>query len=65
VLRVVAIGLLVGLTGMHGWAQEIPSRKENIPGLVTFSSEADKAWGDDDYCQVFFFVVPKTHKTPV
>lgn len=46
-------------------AQEVPSREENIPFLVTFSAQADKSWGDDDYTQVFFFVVPPTHKTPV
>ncbi len=42
-------------------AQEVPSREENIPFLVTFSTDANKAWGDDDFCQVFFFTVPKTH----
>jgi len=46
-------------------AQEVPSRDENVPFLVTFSAQADKSWGDDDYTQVFFFVVPLTHKTPV
>lgn len=46
-------------------AQQIPSRGENIPYLVTFGNEAPMKWGDDDYCQVFFFVIPKSHKGPV
>lgn len=45
-------------------AQNIPSEEENIPFLVTFGNEAPKSWGDDDYTQIFFFVIPKHHKTP-
>lgn len=43
-------------------SQSVPARNENIPYLVTFGADGDKSWGDDDFCQVFFFVVPKTHK---
>ena len=46
-------------------AQAVPSAEENIPYLVTFGKDGDKSWGDDDFCQVFFFVVPKTQKTSI
>ncbi|MBD3638015.1 MAG: hypothetical protein HUJ25_11725 [Crocinitomicaceae bacterium] len=47
------------------FAQPVPATEENIPYLVTFGSDGDKAWGDDDFSQTFFFVIPKTHKAPV
>jgi len=46
-------------------SQTIPGSEENIPFLVTFGSQADKSWGDDDFCQVFFFVIPKSQTSPV
>lgn len=46
-------------------AQQVPSPEENIPYLVTFGAEADKSWGDDDFCQIFFFVVPSTQASAV
>lgn len=48
-----------------GHSQAVPSAEENIPFLVTFGNEAAKSWGDDDFCQIFFFVIPTTHKDPV
>ncbi len=39
-------------------AQPVPASEENIPHLVTFGKMADKWWGDDDFSQVFFFVLP-------
>lgn len=47
------------------FGQSVPAQEENIPYLVTFGADADKSWGDDDFSQVFFFVIPETHKTPV
>lgn len=46
-------------------AQPVPAADENIPYLVTFSKEAGTKWGDDDYCQVFFFSIPKEYKKPI
>jgi hypothetical protein len=46
-------------------AQPVPANDENIPFLVTFSKEAGSKWGDDDYCQTFFFSIPKDFKAPV
>lgn len=56
---------LLVLTAQIGRSQLVPALEENIPFLVTFGSEADKDWGDDDFCQVFFFSIPETHKAPV
>ena len=46
-------------------SQPVPAKEENIPFLVTFGAKADKSWGDDDFCQTFFFVIPKDYKQPV
>lgn len=46
-------------------AQPMPSLDEKFPFLVTFSKSADKTWGDDDFVQTIFFVVPETNKNPV
>jgi hypothetical protein len=40
-------------------AQAVPSGQENIPYLVTFGNESDHSWGDDDFSQTVFFMVPK------
>ncbi|MGQ1889996.1 hypothetical protein ACT29H_06100 [Thermophagus sp. OGC60D27] len=46
-------------------AQPVPAIDENIPYLVTFGGEGDSAWGDDDFCQIIFFSIPKTYEHPV
>lgn len=46
-------------------AQPVPSEDEKIKFLVTFSSQAKNTYGDDDFVQIFFFVVPEQHKDPV
>ncbi|MFH2142049.1 MAG: hypothetical protein ABIJ97_06490, partial [Bacteroidota bacterium] len=50
------------LTG--SWGQPIPAKEENIPFLVTFGGQSDKSWGDDDFCQTIFFVIPENYKNP-
>lgn len=55
---------LAFLNCMSGVAQEVPSKEENIPFLVTFGSNADKSYGDDDYVQTFFFVIPENYNEP-
>ena len=42
--------------------QPVPGVEENIPYLVTFGKKAQKSWGDPDFSQVFFFIVPDTYK---
>jgi hypothetical protein len=46
-------------------AQQIPAQEENIPFLVTFGRDGDKSWGDDDFSQTFFFVIPKFQVQPI
>ncbi len=46
-------------------AQPVPGADENIPYLMTFGPKADKDWGDDDYSQTFFFLIPRSHASPV
>ncbi|MFA7273828.1 MAG: hypothetical protein WC044_08160 [Crocinitomicaceae bacterium] len=48
-----------------GHAQAVPAPEENIPFLVTFGNKADTDYGDDDFTQIFFFVVPKTQIKPI
>ncbi|TLX77537.1 hypothetical protein E9993_02545 [Labilibacter sediminis] len=46
-------------------AQPVPAVDENIPHLVTFGNKGDHAWGDNDFCQMIFFSVPKDHTEPI
>ena len=55
--------LMTGRVGLFG--QPAPAEDENIPYLVTFGGNSDKSWGDDDFCQIFFFKVPRTHTEAV
>jgi hypothetical protein len=50
---------------MPVFSQSAPASDENIPFLVTFGGNADKSWGDDDFIQIFFFVIPSSQKNPV
>lgn len=45
-------------------AQPVPAEDENIPYLVTFGSESDHSWGDDDFCQVYFMLIPPSWSAP-
>ncbi len=49
----------------RGIAQQIPAVEENIPFLVTFGNEGEKSWGDDDFSQTYFFVIPKFQVQPI
>ncbi|WBA40399.1 hypothetical protein [Hymenobacter canadensis] len=53
------------ISGFSAWAQAVPSPGENIASLVTFGAQADPSWGDDDFTQTFFFLVPKQNRQPV
>ena len=56
------IVVIAMLATFHVQGQAVPSEYENIPFLVTFGNKAELLWGDDDFSQVFFFVVPDTYK---
>ncbi|MFO7922670.1 MAG: hypothetical protein R6U58_03180 [Bacteroidales bacterium] len=49
----------------NSYSQPVPAQDENIPYLVTFSPHAGTSWGDDDFSQAFFFLVPEDHTDPV
>ncbi|MFQ5335573.1 MAG: hypothetical protein ACE5DN_05805 [Flavobacteriales bacterium] len=46
-------------------SQPVPAVEENIPFLVTFGNKSSHSWGDNDFRQIFFFVVPATHKSSI
>jgi len=46
-------------------AQPVPNVEENIPHLMTFGNQAEISWGDDDFSQAFFFLVPKDYSGQV
>ncbi len=63
--------LTMGVAGMFflyfpffSKAQPVPAKVENIPHLVTFGNHAETSWGDDDFCNIFFFIVPKSYHDP-
>ena len=60
---ILIVSLFAGLM-TKGLAQPVPTLEENIPYLVTFGAQSDKSWGDDDFCQVFFFAIPQTQVNP-
>ena len=55
--------ILIGLADV--FPQSAPSVEENIPYLVTFGGESKSSWGDDDFCQIFFFKIPLSQTNPI
>jgi hypothetical protein len=47
-----------------GFSQPVPNVEENIPFLMTFGPKAETSWGDDDFSQVFFFLIPEEYDQP-
>ena len=47
------------------FAQPVPNVEENIPYLMTFGKDSETSWGDDDFSQTFFFLLPKDYNQPV
>ena len=47
------------------FSQSAPAVDENIPYLVTFGADSKTSWGDDDFCQIFFFRIPVSQTEPV
>ena len=46
------------------FTQPVPKVEENIPFLMTFGKEAETSWGDDDFSQTFFFLIPQDYDQP-
>ncbi|UPL48292.1 hypothetical protein [Hymenobacter sublimis] len=59
------LGIFTMLLPTEATAQAVPNPGENVAFLVTFGAQADKSWGDDDFTQTFFFLVPKENRQPV
>lgn len=64
-IKNVLIILLILAAGRDLISQPAPAADENIPYLVTFGGNASTTWGDDDFCQIFFFVIPSSQTNPV
>jgi hypothetical protein len=47
------------------YSQPVPAGDENIPFLMTFGGKSQTSWGDDDFSQTFFFLIPETFKEPI
>jgi hypothetical protein len=62
-ISIVLIGVFQVFTEIQ--AQPVPGIEENIPFMETFGKEGDSSWGDDDFCQIFFFMVPKSRVEPI
>jgi len=63
-LRCAFSALYLFVASISAVAQAVPNPGENIASLVTFEAQADKSWGDDDFTQTFFFLVPKQNRAP-
>lgn len=46
------------------YTQPVPNVDENIPFLMTFGKEGETSWGDDDFSQTFFFLIPEDYNQP-
>jgi len=57
--------LIILKAGLPVFSQSAPAIDENIPYLMTFGGNASTAWGDDDFCQIFFCVIPSSQTNPV
>jgi hypothetical protein len=59
------IVIFIFKAGVCVFSQSAPAVDENIPYLVTFGANSSTAWGDDDFCQLFFCVIPSSQTDPV
>ncbi|MFW5835421.1 MAG: hypothetical protein ACOCU3_00550 [bacterium] len=64
-LLIYIFAALLPWTGYKGFSQPVPAQDENIPFLVTFGPGSSTSWGDDDFSQAFFFLVPESYTEPV
>jgi hypothetical protein len=63
--KYVIIVLFLLITIAPGFSQSAPAVDENIPYLITFGGNALTSWGDDDFIQIFFCVIPPSQTDPV
>lgn len=60
---IVFFTIIMGLQAAN--AQPVPAAEENIPYLVTFGKNSPTSWGDSNFSQVFFFVIPQSQVNPI
>jgi len=63
-MKKIIFASLLLMAGFQLMAQPVPAEDENIPHLMTFGPKAETSWGDDDFSQTFFFVIPEEHTSP-
>ena len=63
--KVILIILSVLIFKLGLFSQSAPAVDENIPYLITFGGNANTSWGDDDFLQIFFCVIPSSQTEPV
>jgi hypothetical protein len=64
-IKILIFTALISLVCIRLAAQPAPAIDENIPYLVTFGGNSNTSWGDDDFCQVFFCLIPENYTRPV
>jgi hypothetical protein len=52
------------IIGVVAHSQQIPSIGENVTSLVTFGDEGKTEYGDDDFSQTVFLLIPKNYQAP-
>lgn len=62
--RILFLSLTLNFFFCNVIAQAIPSEDEKITYLTNFGKAAKTSFGDDDYVQIYFFVVPEKSNDP-
>jgi hypothetical protein len=57
--------LIILISSVNLFSQSAPASDENIPYLVTFGADSKSSWGDDDFYQIFYFIVPASQTNPI
>jgi hypothetical protein len=52
-------------SGIGLFSQSAPAIDENIPYLITFGGDSQTSWGGDDFCQIFYCIIPPSQTGPV
>ena len=63
-IKFIAVLLMTGMAFYTAFAQQVPHESEGFDYLITFGKESKTSYGDDDFVQVLFFVVPDSRTEP-
>lgn len=61
----ICIILILILTVTENYSQSAPTVDENIPFLMTFGADGNSSWGDINFCQIFYCLIPSSQIDPV